>query len=92
MSSYRLDPSEVIYSSTTSHSGHRKKTRDSRNTMRSGAEIRLQHRLTSIEVRGSLPSGHYTRKEMRLLQQNLYDELYAALEQAVAKALKMPGQ
>jgi hypothetical protein len=92
MSNFTLDPSEVISTRWASHSGHRKKTHDSRATMLSGAEIILQHAPTGIEVRGALPSGHYSRKEMRLLQQKLYDELYTELEQAVAKALRIPGQ
>lgn len=92
MSTFKMDPSEVVYTGSASHSGHRKKTRDSRASMLSGAEMLLQHRPTGIEVRGALPSGHYSRKEMRLLQQKVYDELYAALEQAVAKALRIPGQ
>ena len=92
MSNFTLDPSEVIYKGAASHRGHRKKTRFSRANMLSGAEIVLQHRSTGIEVRATLPEGHYSRKEMRLLQQNAYNELYAALEQAVAKALRMPGQ
>lgn len=92
MSNFKLDPSEVISTGFVQHSGHRKKTRDSRANMLSGGEILLQHKPTGIEVRGSLPPGHYTRKEMRRLHQKLYDELYAALEQAVAKALRMPGQ
>jgi hypothetical protein len=91
MSNFKLDPSEVISTSMTSHS-QRKKARDSRANMRSGAEIILQHKPTGIEVRGSVPAGHYTRKEMQLLHQKLYDDLYAALEQAVARAMRMPGQ
>ena len=92
MGSFKLDPSEVISTRFIQLGGHRKKTRDSRANMRSGGEIVLQHRPTGIEVRGSLPPGHYTRKEMRLLHQKLYDELYAALEQAVTKALRIRGQ
>lgn len=92
MSKFTLDPSEVIYTGSASHSGHRNKTRYSRAMMLSSAEWTLRHAPTGIEVRGALPSGHYSRKEMRLLQQKLYDELYTELEQAVAKALRIPGQ
>jgi hypothetical protein len=92
MSHFKLDPTEVIFTGFVQHSGHRNKIRDSRANMISGGEIVLQHRPSGIEVRGSVPAGHYTRKEMRLLHQKLYDELYTALEQVVAKALRMPGQ
>ncbi len=92
MSTFKLDPSEVTYSGSSAHSGHRKKTRYSRAIMLSGAELVLQHRPTGIEVRGALPAGHYSRKEMRQLRQRLYEELYAALEQAVARVLRLPRQ
>ena len=92
MSNFTLDPSEVISTGWAQHSGHRKKLRYSRAMMLSSAERTLRHAPTGIEVRGTLPSGHYSRKEMRLLHQRLYAELYAELEQAVAKALRIPGQ
>lgn len=92
MSNFTLDPSEVISTGWAQHSGQRKKLRYSRAMMLSSAEWTLRHAPTGIEVRGALPSGHYSRKEMRLLQQKLYDEPYMELEQAVAKALRIPGQ
>jgi hypothetical protein len=92
MSTFKLDPAEVSYTGSSTHRGHRKKMRCSRAMMLSGAEIVLQHRPTGVEVRGALPTGHYSRKEMRQLQQQLYEELYTVLEQAVARILRIPGQ
>ena len=54
------------------------------------AAIRLEHYPTGIIVEGSIPSGHYTRKELVRLTKALRIELWVSLESKVAKALHLP--
>jgi hypothetical protein len=43
-------------------------------------------------VRGSVPVGHYAKKEMVTRQKELAEKLYAQLETEVAKHLRIPGR
>lgn len=50
------------------------------------------HVPTGVEVRGQVPQGHYSKKEMRQLRQELYQKLFVELERKVAKHLRVPGR
>ena len=53
---------------------------------------RLEHRPTGVSVEGSIPTGHYARKEMIRLREKLRAELWTELESQVARALRLPGR
>lgn len=92
MTTFTLDPAEVISTGSAIRRSGRKKARFSRANDLYSAELRLKHTPTGVEVAGSIPPGNYTRKEQRLLREKLYRDLYRDLEQAVARALRLPGQ
>lgn len=92
MGNFTLDPAEVISTGSGYRRSGRRKVRYSRANDLYSAEMRLQHTPTGTEVHGSIPPGHYPRKEQRLLHAKLYNDLFHELEQAVARAQRLPGQ
>ncbi len=91
MKKFTLNPNEVIVGGSGA-SGGRKKARFSRANQLSSREMILIHKPTGVQVTGLIPTGHYSRKEMKRLYQELYNDLFAALEQEVAKVLHVPGR
>ena len=88
---WSLNPKEVYsYGGSSSISG-RKNVKQSRKMDLRSAEINLVHEPTKIEVHGNIPHGHYTKKEMTLLNDSLYNKLFSELEIKVAKHLKISG-
>jgi hypothetical protein len=53
--------------------------------------VRLTHLSTGLEVEGEIPSGHYSRGEMRTRRDELIAELWPVLERKVAQHLRIPG-
>jgi hypothetical protein len=52
----------------------------------------LIHVPTGLQVAGEIPSGGYSKKEMRKLQAEIYPKLFSELEAKVAKHLRVPGR
>jgi hypothetical protein len=91
MKRFSLDPADVTMSAVGQSSG-RRKARFSRANQSSSYTITLKHQPTGIEVQGSVAAGNYSRQEMRTRQEVLHQQLYAALEDEVAKALRISGR
>ena len=79
-----LNPSDVVLGGF-GMSGGRKKARYSRANQVSSREMVLIHRPTGVQVKGEVKAGNSSRKEMKRLTDELYQELFALLEAAVAK-------
>jgi hypothetical protein len=92
MTRWVLDPAEVDTFEMSSRSGGRRRAALSRALDTSAHQIRLTHRPTGVEVSGEIPQGNYARAEMTRLRQELRARLFAALEQAVARHLRIPGR
>ncbi len=88
---WSLDASEVTWSASGS-SGGRNKVRQNRNLGASSYTFTVMHKLTGLEVSGSVPLGHYSRSEMRQLKRQLFVKLFRELEDKVAKHLRIPGR
>jgi hypothetical protein len=54
--------------------------------------IKVKHRPTGIEVEGDVPPGHYAKKEMQKLRDELEARLKAELLLKVAQRLCWPSQ
>lgn len=87
---WRLDPAEIESGWFASSSG--KKGQMARREKLTACTLFIIHRPTGIRLEGSIPEGHYSKKTMQLKRAALQEELLAQLEQAVAKALKIPGR
>jgi hypothetical protein len=77
----------VVGSSSTT-----KKGQFSRRLKRTSSRLSLTHIPTGINVTGEVPEGHYSKKEMRQLQSELYEKLFLQLEAKVGKHLRAPGR
>ncbi len=64
----------------------------SRKMKLTSARLRLTHVSTGINVTGEVPKGHYSKKEMRRLQDELYEKMFAKLETLVRQRLRVPGK
>lgn len=92
---WTLEPAEVQISGSASSSSMRRRTgmaRSSRAEDSRGAVVRLVHQPTGLEIEGEVPTGHYSRSEMRSRKDALIAELWPQLEKRVAKHLRIPGQ
>ena len=58
----------------------------------SGVRLTLTHLPTKVTVTGDVPNGHYARKQLARLRDELYEQLLLELEKKVAKVLRAPGQ
>jgi len=82
-----FDVADVVESTTSTSSG-RRRVRDSRRGDTRSMTVRIEHAPTAIVVEGSLPPGHYSRTEMRQLQQSLRARLLEDLERVVLQEMK----
>jgi hypothetical protein len=89
---WSLDRSEVSESRWGHNRGRRSRASQSRALDVTSSEIRLRHEPTGIEVRGEVPPGHRSRAEMRRQEDAVRTRLYAELEDAVARVLRIPGR
>ena len=87
MTRWRLDPRQVIagYDSNVS-------PQTSLTDLPSAADVTeytvwFEHQATGIRVEGKVPHGHYTSKELELLEIELRKSLFANLELKVARYL-----
>jgi hypothetical protein len=88
-SSWNLDPKEVHWYGGRSTTTIRNSSRKPRIADARSAEINLVHDPTGIEIKGSIPTGHYSKKDMTKLHKDLYQKLFSELEDKVAKFLKI---
>lgn len=89
---WSLDPAEVNQSVWSTNFGRRQKASQSRSLDVTETTITLRHEPTEIEVKGSVPLGHYSRVEMRALRARITADLLAELERRVAARLRIPGR
>jgi len=89
---WHLNPEEVT-EFVTGHSGgfNRKKLRYSRNSSETELKIELTHEPTGIKV-SKVIKGYYSRNQVKKLKETYYIELFALLEEKVAKHLRIPGR
>jgi hypothetical protein len=89
---WALSPAEVLYSCSGVTRRGRAKAAQSRALDVTEATITLRHEPTGIEVRASIPPGHYARTRMRQMKDDLRRRLFTELEQRVARHLRIPGR
>lgn len=85
---WKLNPDDVAWGWMGSSGGGTFE----RKTKITSRSVRLIHKPTKIEVKGEISPGHYSKKEMRKLSEDLYQKLFTELEQKVAKHLRIPGR
>jgi hypothetical protein len=74
-------------------SGHSKPlARSSRRNGLTSSTMYLIHKPTGLRVDGTVPSGHYSRKEMVKERERLHKHLWDELERKVANHLRIPGR
>ncbi len=88
---WHLNPAEVCKGQVGYSFGGRRKRRQSRALDLRNLTVNLVHLPTGIIVEDTIPLGHYSRKEMQRLRDNLYKELFDKLEKQVARKLSIPG-
>lgn len=90
---WQLNPAEVARCGSGLTSGRRKHaTKSGRKNSLTGATVKLIHLPTDISVSETVPTGHYSRTEMKKLKEQLYNSLFEKLENAVAKHLGISGR
>jgi len=88
--SWNLNSKDISLYGGSSTTSIRKNNRQDRSIDLKGAEINLVHKPTKLEVKGIIPKGNYSKKEMVQLKDSLYKSLFIELENKVAKHLKIP--
>ena len=74
-------------------SGHSKPlARSSRRDGLTSSTMHLIHQPTGLRVDGTVPRGHYSRKEMVKERERLHKHLWDELERKVANHLRIPGR
>jgi hypothetical protein len=58
----------------------------------SWARITLLHRPSGVTVEGEIPSGAFTRAQMRVKKEALEQRLFTELQAKVARHLRIPGR
>jgi hypothetical protein len=89
---WHLDPKDVTWYGGSSTRSNRSNARESRKIDEREFTMNLVHKLTAIEVSGTIPLGNYSRNEMSSLKEKLYKELFIQLENKVAKEIKISGR
>lgn len=89
---WKLDPAEVTWGFYSSATSTRRKRRLSRELDSRAMEVKLVHVPTGIEVTGEVPKGHYSKKAMQQRRHELFGDLFAELENRVARHLRIPGR
>ena len=84
---WRLDPREVIAGYDSTASPQTSLTDLPRSTDVTEYTVWFEHRASGIRVEGKVPRGHYTGKELELLEIELRKSLFAELELKVARSL-----
>ncbi len=88
---WNLDPKDVGSHESTGSSSYRG-SHGRLQTTRHLFSYTLKHIPTGVLVSAKVPPGNYSRKEMRRLREQLYQQLFVELEAKVAKHLRIPGR
>jgi hypothetical protein len=88
---WSLNQEEVQMYGGSSNIGGRKNPSQSRALDTTSLEWNLIHVPTGEKVYGEVPSGNYSKKEMKKLHEQLLEKLFKELEAKVAKKLRAPG-
>ena len=90
---FELEQKDVTCGLVGARTGSRRKlTRGPASVDLSSSQLVLKHIPTGMEVRGEIPPGHYSNREMRNAQEKLRAELQERLRIAVAEHLRIRGQ
>jgi len=89
---WHLDPAEVGWATDGSTSTRRRKRRLSRKLDNRSLRLRLTHIPTGISVSGEIPTGNYSKNEMKAAEEELSANLFNQLESKVARHLRIPGR
>jgi hypothetical protein len=90
---FKLDPRDVTWGIVGSSSGRTRPTRRSRaETGSSSSRITLTHVATGVTVEGEVPSGRYTRGQMRTAKEQLHARLFSEIEAKVARHMRLPSK
>lgn len=89
---WRLDAREVTSRAMGGSASGRRQARQSRALDLRSFVLELEHIPTGIVAKGDVPRGHYSRIEMKRLQDELRARLYRQLEDLVARRLRIPGR
>lgn len=89
-----VDPADVTVAFTSSASSPRggQRRRLSRALDLRAMAVTVHHRPTGVAVRGVIPEGHYSKREMRKLKEEMIEVLMRELEKVVARHLRAPGR
>jgi hypothetical protein len=87
---WEMNREDVTWSGSASSTG--KSGAMARKEKVTSASYELTHRPTGLTVRGEVPAGRYSKKEMRALKEKLFARLYKELEEKVARHLRIPGR
>ena len=87
---WKLDPGEVGRSFSSSSSG--KGGQFNRRLKVTSCKIVLTHLPTGLQVQGEIPPGGYSKQKMRKLREEMCQNLFSALEEKVAKHLRVSGR
>jgi hypothetical protein len=87
---FQLNSAEVHIFSHGSRTGGRRKASLSRRLDTSSWAFELKHMPTGIVVSGAVAFGHYSRKELSHLKDELLGRLWCELEGKVAARLRVP--
>lgn len=89
---WQLPRHEVTWNGSGSTSTRRKKLSvASRAVDDRSWSFTLVHIPSGIEVRGEVPKGNYTQKQMQQEREKLLSQLWPQLELKVARYLRLPG-
>jgi hypothetical protein len=89
---WRLDAREVSWKTMSTASSGRAKVRLSRSHDLRSAHLTAEHIPTGLTVSGAIPAGHYSRDQMRKLQDQLRARLMSDLENKVARRVRVAGR
>ena len=90
---FELEQKDVTSGWVGARAGNRRKLgRAPASVDLSSSQLFLKHTPTGVEVRGEIPPGHYSNREMRNLKEKLRAELQERLHVAVARHLRIRGQ
>ena len=87
---WKLEPKEVRQSSSSSSSGQ--SGQFSRRLKTTSSKITLPHFPSGLQVEEEILAGNYSKKEMIQLRKDAYQRLFMALEEKVAKHLRVSGR
>jgi hypothetical protein len=91
---WKMNPKEVATAAIGSMRSGRltsRRTKQPSSMDEKSKDLTLTHLPTGITVAGSIPVGHYSKKEMRQKVDDLTAKLFSELEIKVAKHLRIPG-